>query len=171
MQIHVLDRHERRLVPKLVPQIAQHHDRRGEIVLKEVGDVLADALVAVAHGREARPELADQDQAVEAQAQPGADDAGLRGEGQLGELVALVAPGLPEADVAEADGGPGEDGAQAGRREQPGKGFLLHRRRGDEGEEAEEEGEDDGEERAALAVDVGEDARGLALLGERGERA
>ena len=59
MQIHVLDRHERRLVPELVAHVADDDDRRGEIVLKKVAHVVGHALVAIAHGREAGPELSD----------------------------------------------------------------------------------------------------------------
>ena len=56
-----------------------------------------------------------------------------------------MAPRLPETDVAEADGGPGEDGAQSRGGQEPGEGFFLRRRGGDEGEKAEYGSEDDGE--------------------------
>ena len=83
----------------------------------------------------------------------------------------MVAPGLAEADVREADGAPGEDAGEAGEGEEPVEGGLLGGGGGEEGEEAHGGGEHDAEEGAALAVDVGEEARGLALFGEGGEGA
>jgi len=63
--------------------------------------------------------LRDEDEDVEREAEPGAVDAGLRSEGELGEGVALLGPGAAVADVCEADGGPGEDGGEAGEGIQP----------------------------------------------------
>ena len=63
--------------------------------------------------RRADPELRDNDEAIERKADIRAGDAKVRPEGQLAGLVPARGPGAAEADVAEADGAPGEDGGEA----------------------------------------------------------
>lgn len=117
------------------------------------------------------PELRRDDEAVEQQADVRARDADARLEGQLAERVAARRPRAAEADVAEADGPPREDGREARRRRQPLKDNLLLPEVRQVRQEAHDRGHGDGHERAALAVHVAEYARGLAQVGERGQRA
>ena len=116
------------------------------------------------NGREACPELRNKDQHVEEKADPGADDARLGAEGELVEFVTLLFPGFAEADMGEADGAPGEDGGETGDGLHPGEGMVLGARGSEEGQEAKCGSDADGAEGAALAVDVGEEVGGLALV-------
>ncbi len=80
-------------------------------------------------------------------------------------------PGFAEADVREADGAPSQNRGKTGDGLHPGKCTVFGTGSREECEEAKGGGDDDGEEGAALAVDVGEEAGGLALVGEGGEGA
>ena len=85
--------------------------------------------------------------------------------------MALLEPRGAEADVGQADGTPGEEGSETRQGEQPVKdsrplSIKVNIRQRGEGTDGE-----DRDERAARAVNVGEDPGGVALLGERGERA
>jgi hypothetical protein len=85
--------------------------------------------------------------------------------------VAVVLPGVPEADVREADAAPGEEGGKTGEGLQPverdgaagGQGHESQGRPGDD--------EQGGEQRTAGAVNVAEELGGVALLGKRAECA
>ena len=124
--------------------------------------------VGVSDGRKSGPELCDEDQNIKDEADPGADDAGLGFECQLVEGVAVVFPGLAEADVAGADAGPGDDGGEAGDGEHPVE-RLGPRGWASGDDEAEQSGgrsENDGEKRLAGDVDISEDFGGLAAIGE-----
>ena len=92
-------------------------------------------------------------------------------ESQFVEGAALEFPGFAEADVREADGAPGEDGAETAEGEHPGESVVLPGRSGEVGEQTETGSEEDGDEWAATLIDVGEDLGGLVLLGESGEGA
>ena len=162
-----------RLIHNLVHDVADQHDGEGEIRLKPALDALTRRHVRVADGREAGPELRDQDEDIEDEAGVGAVDGGLRLVRQLVERVALQLPGAPELDVAQADGGPVEDGGEARDGEHPVEGLRARvtARRDDVADEAKGGGEEDGDEGPARAVNVAEDFGRLAAVGERGERA
>lgn len=85
--------------------------------------------------------------------------------------MALQAPRAAEADVGQADGTPGEDGAEAAEGLQPDEdvGFPLRRR--EEGEQPNDRGDADGFQRPAAAVNVGEELGSLALLRQSAESA
>ena len=78
-------------------------------------------------------------------------------------------PGTSEADVAHANGGPGEDGRQAGNGKQPVENNTLLGEIGKEGEQTDREGDEDGDERTTATIDVGEDLGGLVEVGKGGE--
>jgi len=165
--------HKPRLIRNLIHDVADQHDGEGEICLEPALDALTRRHVRVADRSEAGPELRDQDEDVEDEADVGAVDGGLRLVRQLVERVALQLPGAPEPDVAQADGGPVEDGGEARDGEHPVEGLRARvtARRDDVTDEAEGGGEEDGDEGPAGAVDVAEDFRRLAAVGKRGERA
>lgn len=77
------------------------------------------------NGERADPKLRDKDEDVERQPDVGAQHAHLRLEGQLADLAAVVAPRAPEADVAEADGAPGENTREARQGEKPVEDAVL----------------------------------------------
>ena len=108
--------------------------------------------------------MRDEHKHIEQEADPGADDAGLSPERKLVEGVALGLPGFAEADVRKADGAPCQNRGKTGNGLHPGKSAVLGTGGRKECEEAKSGGDDDGEEGAALAVDVGEEAGGLALV-------
>lgn len=171
VEVHVLDADDVGAEPELVPHVHDNDDGRGGVVQEEILDVGGDRVLAVVDGPRADPELGAQDEDVKEEADPGAQDAGLRAEGEFVEGPAAHGPCFAEADVGEADGGPGEQRREGGDGEQPveDRFFLLDV--GEIGEEAEHAGANDGHERAASAVDVGEPTRGLALVGKSGDGA
>lgn len=83
--------------------------------------------------------------------------------------MALDAPGAAESDVSEADRAPGENGREAGNGHHPGKGDSLLVRGSQEAKQADGGGNADRPERTTLAVNVGQEAGSLALLGESSE--
>ena len=109
VEIHVIRPDERRPVIELVRDVKDDHRRRREVDLEERLRLRCGREFMVADRPGAGPELGDEDQAVEDEADPGANDAGLAAEGELVEGVALLRPASPEADVGEADAAPGED--------------------------------------------------------------
>lgn len=115
--------------------------------------------------------LCNQDDDDQPQANVAAVDAADGLEGDLVQGVAVVGPGLAEPDVGEADAAPGEQGGQAGKREQPVKDGRAVGVEVDKGEQAEGDDDADAEERTARAVDVGEDLGRVPLLRERRQRA
>lgn len=170
-QIHLARPPHPRLVPPLIVHKHDEHDRRRQISEEEALDLAARAELLIAHRPRARPELRDEDEHVEDEADPAPGQPGLRDERQLVERVALQGPGPAEADVAETDRSPGEDARQAGERQHP----VQHRPListvravRDESKRARDRDRDD---RPALAVDVAQDLGRLALVRERGERA
>ena len=78
MQIHIINRHERRPIPEFVPQKAQDDNRRREVILEEIGHILADRVLSITHWRKAGPELPDQDQSVQGQSHPRTEHTSLR---------------------------------------------------------------------------------------------
>ena len=165
--------HIPRPIRNLIHDVADQHDGECEIRLEPALDALTRRHVRVADGREAGPELRDQDEDVEDEADVGAVDGGLRLVRQLVERVALQLPGAPEPDVAQADGGPVEDGGEARDGEHPVEGLRARvaARRDDVADEAKGGGEEDGDEGPARAVNVAEDFGRLAAVGKRGDRA
>lgn len=119
VDVHVGDAHERGLVPEVVAEEEEDDDGGGEVDEEEALGEGGGGLGPVADGPGADPELRDEDEDVDDEAEPGAEDADLRPEGQLGDLVALVGPGAPEPDVREADRRPGEDGREPGDGDEP----------------------------------------------------
>lgn len=115
--------------------------------------------------------LSDEAEDVEGETDVRAVHATEGAERDLVQGVALLEPRGAEADVGQADGAPSEKGGETRQGEQPvkdGRALSVEvniRQRG-EGTDGE-----DRDERAAGAVNVGEDPGGVALLGERGERA
>lgn len=73
--------------------------------------------------------------------------------------------------MRQADAAPGEDGAEGRDGEEPVEQLLLYIRVGHKGQQADRHAEKNGHKGAAAAVDVGQDARGLALVGEGGQGA
>jgi hypothetical protein len=119
----------------------------------------------------ARTYLSDENNNDQAQSDPGSGHAEDGGEGDFIDSVPVVLPGVPEADVGEADATPGEEGGETGKRLQPvesdgtagGEGHESQGRPGDD--------EQGGPKRTASAVDVAEESGGVALLSKRTECA
>lgn len=78
-------------------------------------------------------------------------------------------PGASEADVAEADGAPGEDGRKARYGQEPVEDRVLLLEVGEVGQQAESASHHDGNKGPSPLVDVAENLRGLAEIGEGGE--
>lgn len=81
----------------------------------------------------------------------------------------MVLPGSAEADVRKTDRSPGEQRGEGRQRLQPGEYGRTLSVYVDVAQEAEGDESTDGCEGPAGAVNVGEDARGEALLGESGQ--
>jgi len=162
-----------RLVHDLEGEVGEQDDGAGEVGFEEALDELPGGHLGVADGREAGPELGDEDEEVEDEPGPRAPDGGLGLEGQLVERVALGFPRLPEADVAQADGGPVEDAAEPADGHHPRERLVARLRAGgyDVRDEAEHGREEDGHQRSAGSVDVAEDLGRLATVRESSDRA
>ena len=111
--------------------------------------------------------MGDEDEEEEAEAEPGPPDAEHGAEGELLERVALRAPRLPEADVAQADRAPREERREAAQRDEPVEHDLAALAQVHERQRPECEHEDERPERSPGFVDVGEDRRRIARFGER----
>lgn len=170
-EIHVMRAHHGGAKPDFVGNVKSNGDGEGEVDAKEALETASGSEPVHIKGRDRDVELGDEDEAVEEEANVGADDAWLGAKSQFVEAVALDFPALAEANVCEADGEPGEDCGQGGEGEEPVEGLVLELTScaGEEGEEAEGGGKGDGDEGTALAINVGEDARGLVLFCQRGE--
>lgn len=169
VEVHLVRPDKLSTVVELVGDEKGQHDGGSQVAGEEGIHQLRGGLLLVADGSETNPELGDQHQAVEDETDPGANDTGLRAESQLIQAVALNLPGATESDVSEADGAPGEDGRETGDGHHPSKGNSLLVRGSQEAEQTEGGGDADGPERATLAVDVGQEAGSLTLLGKGGE--
>ena len=168
-QIHVFSPHKRRPVIELVRDVECQHKGSSEIRLEEGFRQRRVRLLLVADRSKAGPELGNQDQDVEDEADPGADHSGLRAEGQFVQRVTLELPCPAEADMRQTDRAPRKDGTETTERDHPREGQLFFARSGEESQEAQNRSEKDGEERAATSIDVGEDFGGHALVGQSGE--
>lgn len=164
-QIDIPRSHKLGLVDKLVRDVEENNNRSGQIRHEEVFHTLTGSLLSVANRCESDPELGDQDQAVEAKADPRANDTGLGAESQLFQSVALQLPGTAESDVAEADRAPGEDGGQTRDSHHPVESISLLIRCSQEAEQTDEGGGNNSPDGTTLAVNVGKEARSLALFG------
>lgn len=153
-------------IPELVREVKGQNDGSSQVTREEGIHQLRGSLLLVANGGETDPELGDQHEAVENEADPGTDDTGLRAERQLIQGVSLSLPGAAEPNVSEADGAPGEDGRETGDSHHPCEGDSLLVRGSQEAKQTDDGGDKNRPERTTLAVDVGEEARSLALLGE-----
>ena len=63
----------------------------------------------LADGPDGDPKLRNEDETVEEEAEPRAENSGLRSVGEIVEGVATLLPSLAEADVSQTDGAPSED--------------------------------------------------------------
>jgi len=84
--------------------------------------------------------------------------------------VTLYAPRPAEANVAQHDRSPSEEGRKSGEGEEPGKDGARVLSQVDVGERTECKDEDDGEEGAARFVNICEEPWGVACFGECGKR-
>ena len=112
VQIHIVGANKRRTVYKLVRDVKQNDDRCSKVDLEEIDDDLAGSHAGISDGCESSPELCDQNETVEHQSDPRADESGLRSEGQFVQTVPLNLPGLAETNVSETDTQPCEDGTE-----------------------------------------------------------
>ena len=170
-EIDIAGPHNLRAKPDLIPRIARQHDRRRQVRLKEALDILLRRIRLPPNGRKTRPELRHEAQHGEEEPDPRPSDAALAAERECVECAPVVAPGGTEADVREADAAPGEERGEAADGKHPGKSLFLGGGGGQIGEQAEGSGEHDGDKGPAAAIDVGEEAGRLVLLGEGGEGA
>ena len=168
-KIHLVSPDELGLVDKLVRNVEQQNNRGSEVAGEEGLDQFSSGHIGVANGGESNPELSDQHQTVEDEANPGADHTGLGLEGQLVQAVALGLPATAETNMREADGAPGEDGRKTRDGHHPAKSNGLLVRSSQEAEETQSRGHKDGPEGTTLAINVGQETGCLALLGESGQ--
>lgn len=168
-------------LPEVSNTIEEDQNWEGKVHLEET---LCDLLWVGVHATK-RPngnvELRDEDDDDEHDAEPRAPFAAKRLEGQLLNRVALDLPCAAEADVAQADGEPGEECRETRKRDEPVEdgvadfdaGFWVGCDAVDVGEGAESEDGDDGPQRARRLVDVGEDPGCVSGFGEgsKGTRA
>jgi len=162
--------HNPGLVYDLVAEVANKDNWRGKISKEKVLSIHGGCIVTIIDRRKAGPELCDEDEAVEVEPYPGADNTRLAAEWKLIKRVSLHPPGFAEADVREADGAPGEDGGKSGKGEHPVESLYGDVRvRGEEAKETESRGDDDGNEGTSVTVDVTEDFGSLTLVGEGSE--
>lgn len=83
--------------------------------------------------------------------------------------MGCVGPSLAEADVAQTDTGPGEQGAERTNRKKPVEDCAVDLQVGKESQETDARGEEDGDEGTALAIDIGKDLRSMGLLSQSSE--
>lgn len=171
INVHGARAEDARAEPELVAEVEDEHDGHREDLEEEVLGDAARSRIGGAQRGDGRPELRRHDEQVGDEPDVGAHEADLRAERQLLRRVAGEAPGAAEADVAQADAAPGEEAGEAADGDEPVKDFALLLEVDEVREQAHGEGEEHGDERAALAVDVGEQLGGVGLLGEGGERA
>jgi hypothetical protein len=170
-----------RTLPDPADEVEEQHDEDGEVGLEEAlgvervdGGVELENIVSDGAGRKfimTKAYLSDEDDDDQAQSDPGSGHAEDGGEGDLVNGVAMVLPGVPEADVGEADATPGEEGGKTGERLQPVESDGAAGGQGHEGQGRPHDDEQGGVKRTAGAVDVGEESRCVTLLGKRAECA
>ena len=96
-------------LPYIPGDVEQHDDGESEVRLEKVTRHISRVGRHATNGRNGDIKLRDEHQDDEGQARPGAPDAEHGAEGELLDRVALDLLCLPEPDVAEADGAPGEE--------------------------------------------------------------
>lgn len=168
-EVHVHGTDDLRLEHDLVRNVEDDDNRRREVHAKPALHPLAVGHFSVPDWSESGPELGDQHDAVEEEPDPRSVHARLRGEGQLVQGVALLLPAVPETDVGEADGTPGEDGRETGQGHHPVERLLLLVGGGEIPKETEGGSDENGEQGTTLSIDVREESRGLVLLCQSGE--
>ena len=94
---------EWRAVPDLVPNVGDKNDGSSEVGLEETSGDLVGGQITIANGPDSSPELGNENQHVEDESDPRANNARLAPERELVQGVALLLPRLAEADVCEAD--------------------------------------------------------------------
>lgn len=169
IDIHVANPDKAGSEVQLVKDVEEQDDGHAHELEEEVPSDLAGGHGLPSDGEGADPELGNEDEDIKAEANVGADDADLGVVRHFAEAAAAGGPGAAEADVAEANGRPREDGGEAGDGEQPVEHARLLPEVGQEGKEAEEGGDEDGDEGPAASVDVAEDSGGLLEVGEGSE--
>jgi len=116
---------DRSPLPDLEDDVKQENNRRSQVSLEERQNLLAGGHLAVSNRPSADPELRDQHEAVEDEANVRADDSGLRLERQLVQTAALLLPRGAEANVTQAGREPGEDQTETADGKHPGESFGL----------------------------------------------
>jgi len=169
VQVHVVAADEGCALPELVNDVEQNNNRSGKVDFEEALNLLAGSHVSIPDGEASSPELCDQHETVKEETDPGADDAGLRLEGQLIKSVALSLPSLAESDVGEADTAPCEDGTETRKGQHPVESVGLLARTSKESEKSENGSNADGNYGTTLTVNVSENLGGLTLVGECGK--
>lgn len=141
----------------------------GEVGLKEGADLSGSAQIAVCDWPCTGPELSNEYEDVEDEANPGAEDAWLAAESELVKGVALPLPSGAEANMRETDAAPGEDRGEARKRQHPVESGSLLAGSSEEGEKTNDRGESYGHDWATFAIDVPKNLGRLILIRERGE--
>jgi hypothetical protein len=103
------------------------------------------------------------------QADPRSSNTENGAERNLVKGVTVVLPCVPEADVGKADAAPGEESSQTRQRLEPVEGNRSTSVEGHECKRRPCENKDGGPQRPASAVNVSEEAGGVALFGKRTE--
>lgn len=103
MQIHIVTADKGCAVPDFVSNVAYQRNGKREVQAEEIDGQFRVGHLGLLDGGHSDPELTDENQDVEDETNPGADDARLAAEGELGECMALELPAFPEADVGEAN--------------------------------------------------------------------
>lgn len=122
INIHGSDRYNSGLEPQLVDNVKHEDNRNCQDLLEKVYCHVPLAhwrRVAGSHRRHGHPKLSSQDKSVGGDGEPGANQTSLRLIGKLVQGVARGRPSLPEANVAQADAGPGEQAREPADTEEP----------------------------------------------------
>ena len=98
-QIHIVGAHDGSTEPEFVGEVECYGYGEREVHAEEALEAAGDGKLFHVDGGNGDIELRDKDEAVEEEADVGADDARLRAEGEFVEAMALGFPALAEADV------------------------------------------------------------------------
>ena len=109
MQIHIVRSDERRTIPKLVGNVEDDDYRCRQIKLEKCFGLSAWCHGTIVYRPCSNPDLRDEHEAVEDEANPATDDTRLAAEGKLLKRMPLLFPSSSESDMGETDAAPGED--------------------------------------------------------------
>ena len=115
--------------------------------------------------------LSDEDKEDDEETDPRAIDTTNSLEWDLIKGVAMVHPGLSEANMSQADGAPGKERSKTRKRKKPVEDCLTSGSQVHVTQKTESQDGDGGKQRATGTVNVGEDLRCVPLLRERSESA